>query len=320
MTSGLDKIAQSYPLTVCDVGARGGVKDDLAAIASGVDYVLFEPDDAAAEELRHQDPAPYRSQTALNLALGRDAGEIDINLYRARGCSSAYEADPDRAALFGRADYYVNDGSVRVPASSLDRLVSQGELEAPAFLKLDVQGMEADIFAGAESCLEESVVGIRCEVSFFALYRDQPLFADIAQGLAEHGFWPMRWLEFHEWRRLTRAKYPDRADGPFPVSRGQMIHGDVLFLRMPEDLPANDQRDLVKLCHLGCVAACYEMFDHAAAAFERPGVRALVLEKTGVDPLSQLSDFSKRLDRRAGWERFVRRLSARMTRQRALRT
>jgi hypothetical protein len=55
------------------------------------------------------------------------------------------------------------------------------------YLKLDVQGAEADVLRGASRVLAEAVV-VHTEVEFVPLYRDQPLFGDIDALLRAHGF------------------------------------------------------------------------------------------------------------------------------------
>lgn len=296
-------------LAALDVGARGGVNDDLAMIAPAVDYYLMEPDREEAERLRRSGPdTRWRSFTVIEEALAADAETFVLNLYRQRGCSSKLAADRELSALFCRQDYYILDDTAQVQARALDMLVEDGALPSPDFMKIDVQGMEAEVFAGAKRVLRDSLVGVRTEVSFFPIYRDQPLFAEIDRQLRPYGFVPMRWIEFHEWRRTTRVKYPRTVLGPLPASRGQMIHGDVLYLRHPESLPAESEANRSRLARLGLVALCYDHLDHAAAAFARSGDAAWLRERIGIDPDELLASASRRLARRARHEARLARI------------
>ncbi len=55
------------------------------------------------------------------------------------------------------------------------------------YLKLDVQGAEAKVLAGARTCLN-SVLAVHTEVEFVPVYEGQPLFGDIDAILRSRGF------------------------------------------------------------------------------------------------------------------------------------
>lgn len=302
----VESLSVAMSIAALDVGARGGTKSDLAPIAPLVDYYLFEPDREQTELLKASASRQgWRSATVIDTALGKAKGTFELNLYRQRGCSSRLEADIEAAALFSRGDYYVNDGKVTVELAALDDLVRRGEVAPPAFIKLDVQGMENEVFEGAAEALANSIVGIRTEVCFFPMYHGQPLFAEIDQMLRPYGFVPMDWIEQHAWRRCTRAKYPARSSVAIPTSRGQLMHADVLYLLHPESLPADSDKDIHRLVALGLVALCYGFIDHAGAAFSHPRVREFVSEATHSDHTAVLQDVSRALARRASIERLA---------------
>lgn len=292
-------LSRRVRLVALDVGARGGAKSDLAILAPMTDYYLFEPD---KEEFDRMRAAPktevWRSVTPINEALASGTEIFSLNLYRHRGCSSKLVADKARAERFVRGDYYIHDGAVNVPSKALDQLVSEGVLPPPSFMKIDVQGMESEVFSGAQECLRRSLVGIRTEVSFYPIYEGQPLFAEIDQQLRVFGFVPMRWIESHEWRRQTRVKFPGTIEGPFPASRGQLIHGDVLYLLEPEALPSGTEDEIKRLVLLGMTALAYGHIDHAVSALSRPGVESYLREVTGMAPRDALAAASKHLARR----------------------
>lgn len=292
--SKLRSISESFPLAAFDVGARGGAKHDLSPLASGVDYVLFEPEKEAYDRLPSQlSGQGWRSVRCVNTALAAESGSFPLNLYRQRGCSSRFAAADGVGDLYSRGDYYVLDGVVDVQAQTLDELVSDGEVISPNFIKIDVQGMELEVFLGSATALKSTVVGIRAEVNFFPMYEGQPLFPEIDLHLRPMGFVPMQWLEFHEWRRRTRRKYPNSAKDILPISRGQMMHADVLYLLHPEGLNSNTDQEKERLVRLGVVAACYGHFDHAAAAFSKSGVREMIIDRARVDPMEALVALSR---------------------------
>ena len=288
------KIGMSVGLSALDVGARGGVSTDLAEIAGAIEYYGFEPDSIECKKLNQgKSHQPWKSVTYLPTALADGDRDLKLNLYRQRGCSSVLRARHELGERFSRGEYYIHDGHVTVSAKRLDDVVEEADIRSPAYMKIDVQGMELDVFNGAKETLGRSLVGVRTEVSFYPIYEGQPLFAEVDQALRPYGFVPMRWLELHEWRRVTRRKYPFCSRGPTPCSRGQMIHGDVLYLMEPEMITGESEEEARRLISLGLIASCYGHIDHAHAAFSRPVARDYLRDVVKIDPFNELFRISR---------------------------
>lgn len=295
--AGFRSLAQHVGLVALDIGARGGVSRDLLMLADSVDVYGFEPDSEECDRLNSQNRSEWKTVKYTPVALGERDETIDINLYRRRGCSSRLTARQKTAELYSRGDYYIHDGTMKVEARRLDDLATEHRIESPAFMKIDVQGMELEVFRGSLHTLTESLVGVRSEVGFYPLYDGQPLLAEIDQFLRPFGFAPMRWLELHEWRRTTKAKVPKLGPKPMPYSRGQLMHGDILYLLQPEDLPDVTESQLRRLVRLGLVAVVYDLLDHALAVFGRKGVRDYcygLIEQDPVILLHQVSEAKSR--------------------------
>lgn len=307
-------LAQKIGLTALDIGARGGVNSDLGELAAATNYVGFEPDAEECKRLNDRGVGGgWKSVKFIPVALAEKEGEFDLNLYSKRGCSSKYTARQDLGKLFARGDFYNLDRVVKVPCQRLDDVLGEVGIEEPAFMKIDVQSMEVEVFNGAPRTLKDSLVGIRTEVSFFPMYEDQPLFAEIDQRLREDGYVPMRWLESHEWRRTTKKKPYSLAEGELPFSRGQLMHADVLYLQQPEQLGSGSPQELRRLVRLGLVAACYQHYDHALAALSLPAVKDFC-SQIGVyqaeKAIKEMSQQSVSLKNRLGW-RLMRALQNR---------
>jgi FkbM family methyltransferase len=76
--------------------------------------------------------------------------------------------------------------SVEVPSTTLDRIL--GELPAePTLLKIDTQGYEGRVLAGAANSLHR-VELLEIELSFFEVYVGQPLFREVDSLLLAAGF------------------------------------------------------------------------------------------------------------------------------------
>ena len=101
-------------------------------------------------------------------------------------------------------------GTVNVRVAPLYTFVSEGDIESPAMLKLDVQGYELDALRGCETLLHK-FDWIYCECSFVELYSGQSLAADVINWLFDRGF-------------TIQGFYNPSYDGD-----GQAIQADFLF-------------------------------------------------------------------------------------------
>ena len=194
---------------VVDVGANEGQwARELRAEGYKGTIVSFEPLLSAHERLAHvaREDAAW---IVHRLALGDRDGEGRLNVAGNAGASSSLltmaesheQAAPD-------ARYVAQE---IVPVSRLDAL------ELPAgerlMLKLDVQGAERAVLAGARATLQRVRV-VECELSLVELYGGQALMGELVQWLGGMGFalWGLR---------------PGLADGV----RGQLLQADGLFVR-----------------------------------------------------------------------------------------
>lgn len=90
-------------------------------------------------------------------------------------------------------DLFNNLGELVVPTASQDvqttRLDDVPELSTTTIdlLKIDIQGAEADVFAGAVRHLQRTCV-VQTEVEFVRIYEEQPLYGDVARLLGSAGF------------------------------------------------------------------------------------------------------------------------------------
>lgn len=146
------------------------------------------------------------------LALSEADGTARINVTGATVFSSLREPAPDLVAAFPSAAVI---GTEEVAVRSLDSLLPELEpLGERPFLKVDVQGAEHDVLAGAAATLER-VVGVQVEMSLRRLYLGEASFGALASELEERGF-TMSLIE--------PVAYDDH---------GAMLAADAVFLRAP---------------------------------------------------------------------------------------
>lgn len=275
----LETIASLSDFTILDVGARGGANSDFDLFAGGSTWVGFEPDAREAERLVSRNiHSQYSRSIVVDRALADQDGELQINTFSRSGSNSALAPRREVAQRFGRQDFFEATGASSVRASALDSLVTSGKVPSPSFMKLDVQGYELKILQGAKSQLENSVIGLRVECYFRPTYQNQPVFSDIEAFLRPYGFFPFGFAELHEWRRDTRAKPPRRGEGDLRFSRGQLIHGDILFFREPEDLRFSEGNEK-KLVDLALASMAYEHVDLASEILQLDGMESWLSPK-----------------------------------------
>ncbi|MDQ4136535.1 MAG: FkbM family methyltransferase [Pseudomonadota bacterium] len=127
-----------------DIGAGHPVADNVSFwfYLQGWRGLVVEPQGELASLYAHVRPR----DTAMCALVGRSAGEADFHVVdRLHGFSTTIEAHARGAAAFG-ADFR----TLRLPVTTLAALC---EAHAPAridFLKVDVEGAEADVLAGAD--------------------------------------------------------------------------------------------------------------------------------------------------------------------------
>ena len=107
-----------------------------------------------------------------------------------------------------------------IATETLDEALSREDVGVD-HLKLDVEGAELDVMAGASDALRQALA-LEVEVEFNPVFRDQPLFADVDRHLRAQG-WELLGLRRNSWRR---GSGPSRAaDG----NGGQVVSADALY-------------------------------------------------------------------------------------------
>ena len=297
----LGKVLRDLPMTCLDVGARGGFTKDLWPISSAVDAIGFEPDPEECARLNHAaaiSSFPWRTLRFIPVACARDRGTRTLHLYAQRGCSSLLEADVTTAKTFSRADYYRLDGTAEVRTTPLDVAAEEHNFPDAVYLKVDVQGVDLEVLTSAPRLLSQSLLAVRTEVSFLPMYKGEPVYKDIEACLRDYGFMPMDFVELHHWRRLTREPHDRIASGAVPYSRGQLVHGDMLFFRDTAGFPDDTTEAARTLLKTAFLALSYEYVDHAAAILTRPGVAGYLKSQYDLEVNRAIGTVSQELGRR----------------------
>jgi FkbM family methyltransferase len=161
------------PRTIIDVGAgHGDWTRMVAKIWPDARITGFEPNQTERESLEatKRDVPQFRY---LAFFLGPQSRQSVQ--YRNRGTTTSLLAQPEDVGLPAEA-----------PMMMLDQMTSEGALEQPDFIKLDVQGYELEVLRGGERVLKNCTAAL-LEVSLFPLFDGAPRAHDVIDFMRQRG-------------------------------------------------------------------------------------------------------------------------------------
>lgn len=209
-------------ITLVDIGAAGGLSERWKPVSHLVDYVGFEPDERS----------PVPEHGCKSFTLHRHAvwnePQVTINLCRREECSSPLRPNMALLTALPNPERWEIVGGVTVPARPLDDFTAD-------FVKIDIQGGELAALQSGDAMLADCL-GVEAEVEFREVYEGQPLFGDVSAYLASKG------LVFIDFLRLVR--WGDKSQ------TGACYFGDALFLRLPENVPAEKMEAYRHICRI----------------------------------------------------------------------
>jgi len=184
---------------VVDIGAnRGQYVEKLRAARCRGPFLSVEPQAAAHDALAAKAARVPGWRVAPAMALGAAAGEVTLHRYADDSLASTLAPDARHAA----APAFALLGTERVPLARLDDVMADlAPTARRPFLKLDVQGAEADVIAGAPETLARAV-GLQCELALSPGYDGETPYLEMMR-LADHfSFVPVYAMKVVARRRL----------------------------------------------------------------------------------------------------------------------
>lgn len=281
---------EEVPITVVDVGTRGGIPGELEPLVRHIHLVAIEPDPHEAARLKEiVGGLGLRSVVVLAMAAGPAGGEFTLNITREPGKSSLFEPNWEVLQRYAQERDYEVTRRQPVRTRSLGQILAEQGIHEVDFLKLDVQGFELEVLKtlSEEQC--RHLLLIETEVEFVELYSGQPLFRHIDEHLSASGF---------EMFNLIRVFANYHGGRWAPYGRGQLQFGEAYYLRTRLELLS--VRQIAKLIFLSAFygfndygyfqflrheAPLRELGDHpfrlfreyfASFAAPRPGVKRMV--------------------------------------------
>jgi len=220
------------------IGARNGVRG--VPIMSSLEHefisVMYEASADGNDQILNRGNRMGTSETILvNACVGRPEEKRTFYLNLDPYTSSLLTLNPkyqDYYLAQGNYDYVLGQtvsthAEEVVKTESLDDLISSRNLPHCDFLSLDTQGSELEILQFAQNTID-NCVGLKLEVSFVEIYKDQPLFGDINKFLIDRNFRFVKFTAIEEFapRELGEDFWGDK----------MQMAGDAIYLREPTSL------------------------------------------------------------------------------------
>lgn len=174
------------PLTYLDIGARGELDEPWSLMHhEALNVIGFEPDSEACATLNATAPTGWRY---LPAALWSANSTVTFHINRQASTSSVFPANLDRIRRYGRRHWQERETTrtVEAPARTLDEVTATFGIDSD-MIKIDTQGCELPILAGATATLDKAVA-VLLETWTTEVYRGQGLTGDVLQLMRERGF------------------------------------------------------------------------------------------------------------------------------------
>jgi len=179
----------------------------------------FEPDPRALPLLRKNVAGDSRT-VVHDVALSDKEGKATFFMNTAAATSSLLPTDGKLASYWQRAEVYDAKGEVEVKTTTLDAFCKRQGISDVDILKMDVQGAEFSILAGAKRLIaEKRIACMFFEVIVVPTYVGQHKLHEYLKTLDDLGY------EFHDFY------YPSR-------HHGRLAYMDVLFVAGESPGPA----------------------------------------------------------------------------------
>ena len=192
---------------VIDVGANAGQYGaTLREWGYAGRIVSFEPQAGPHRLLERRAAPDPRWRVAPPVALGGHAGELELEISAESDMSSLL---PQSALLQRISPSSHVVGRERVEVARLDDVVEDYlEPGERLFLKIDTQGYEAQVLAGARGLLAR-LAGIQLEMPLVRCYEGERDFRNLIDDLAAAGFSPFLFMPGYFERKLARQLQVD---------------------------------------------------------------------------------------------------------------
>lgn len=283
----LGRLIEDIEPVVADIGARGGVDEDMLPIAWATRVIGFEPEAQEAARLMQHGDSRWRQVNVLPFAVGGHVGGATLHVPDSKEGASLLPHDARMADQFGYDNLHIDRQELPVETVTLDSLRADGRVPRIDYLKIDIEGVEMEVLQAAKSVLEDCVA-IKVEGSFVQQRVGQALVWEVAAFLVQHGFTIVGMRDIRRWRRRNLPGHPYRIAFEMPYSRGQLAQCDLIALKSADAVTTTTQG-----LRLALIAAVLGYFDYAITLIRgKPELVAHVQDAFGFDLERALRDWS----------------------------
>jgi len=184
-------LAKSEPKLCVDVGANIGDYSLEILKATDAHVLAFEPIPATFLALE-SNLSQYAMRTTIEkLGVSAEEGYLEINFNRNAMSHASFSKEVERVSYLDNAE------TVSVPVVTLDKYFERADIRNVDFIKIDVEGFEAEVFVGAARTLRTiRPKFIQIEFNWHQLFRNRTLnyFADQLAGYDVYQLIPGGWV------------------------------------------------------------------------------------------------------------------------------
>jgi FkbM family methyltransferase len=250
---------EAAPITILDIGARGGFNKEWEVFGDQCRIFCFEPDQEECTRLNAGAPPHVKY---IPRAVGGESGPAVLYEAKLGASTGLYRTN---MSYFGRLlnrDNAVVVAEHNVDVQTLDDIFPEFQIPQLDFIKLDVEGAEVDVLKGGMHSLNASLLGVLSEIRFQPEINGSPTFAALDGLLQNFGLRLYDLQFYHQSRRAL--PYPGLHDYRLPngerffayTTHGQIQDGDALYFRdllVEANARVRDEispRSVLKLCTL----------------------------------------------------------------------
>ena len=276
-----DKVLVNNPLIIVDVGASGGINSRWGNFTNYFKGILFEPDPRVYKQLKSN---ASDNLLVLDTALLDLKTETVFYLCKKQELSSVFLPNFSLLEKFYDPDRFEVIKKIKLNTDKLDTVLRKNRIKNIDFIKLDTQGSELLILKGSTASLQNAI-GLQIEVNFIELYNNQPLFNDVDDFIRKMGF-ELFDIKRYFWKRNNSKSFGNQ--------KGQLIFGDALYFRVPEQILNIDNIDGNIVIRAICTYLVYGYVDLAEELFNAVKQNSLISKEAIKNVTSILVKITKR--------------------------
>jgi FkbM family methyltransferase len=186
LTPAFAQLVADEPLVLIDIGARGDPEEPWALMdPAALRVVGFEPDREECERLSRKDPG----RRYLPQAVWDETTDVDVHVAAHPGCTSVHPPNGPLLERYAPEHVRPRDTTavMRYPARPLDEVLSDEGI-VPDVVKIDTQGSEGEVIAGARETLRRHAFAVIVETWTIEVHQGQALTHDVMRALTGLGY------------------------------------------------------------------------------------------------------------------------------------